>query len=107
MLKSDEMKVRSCPHIGVFLVSYLSPLPLIEQSEPAKISMVDDPLKNPDWAKMCATVEMHSDVFYVENTQHLFDVKPISWFIQNKVPLCSVSTVPYEQGRVHKPPWEI
>lgn len=113
MLKSLEMKLRSSHHIGLILItsSFLTPA-ISAEEETEKVVLIYDPPK-PDLNEMVNKMiykepffQISSEIYEKRLTQ-LFSVKPIAWFIQNKIPLCSVSTVPYERDMVHKPPWYI
>jgi hypothetical protein len=99
------MKYRPLASSGVILCTCLAPSPLVQQKEPAQLVLVVDPPKYP--------IPDEIEKFQFSNDMSPYDevsflsIKSVAWFFRNNISLCTVPTVPYEHGFVHKPPWDV
>jgi hypothetical protein len=93
---------RSLCSFGVLLCTPLSPLPLLRPEEEKNIELVILPNKS----EMYHFFEFPSYSGDLSNDFLTYlDLKPISYYVSNNIPLCTVSTMPYGRDTVHKPPW--
>ena len=100
------MRPRPLAFSGVILCTCFSPSPLVQEKEPAQVVLVHDPPKYPSVDEI-VQFQYFEDTALCDDTFSFLSIKPISWFLRKNISLCSVPTVPYGHGRVHKPPWGI
>lgn len=91
------MRSRTFPiATGVLLCTHFSPLPIHVPDEPIGFTLVIDPTVTSFYKFDRGKINKESDIF---------GVKPLSWFINHDILLCSVQTVPYEHCKRHKHSW--